>query len=268
MNQITINDPNQKGRLSFTLRMGSNRPWWRDLDLDGQPLYRIGNICNTCESMFSKYEIDKLPLTPSGLAEKLHSGLTSISNEVIDTIKAILPNGNYIVSILKFRPALVEFRKSVYYLWENPQPLKIPAEWLNNSERIKPWWFAQPKKSPGFQEGKLYEAVFPLISKKSLQKKEIKKYISELKNNDLIPTALALSVVDVRFVSGRAFDWRLIHFLLDGHHKMMAASQSNKPIKLLSFLNTSESFSPDEWVERTVKIRYGGHDFQSTQPSN
>ena len=257
MNQTTIKDSNYKGRLSFTLRLGSDRPWWRDLDLDGQPLYRIGNICDTCEAMFSKYEIDKLPLTPLGLSENLRLGLTNVSDEIIETVKAILPNGNYFIGLLNFQPELIEFHKSDLYLWENCQPAKIPNEWLTNSEIIKPWWYAQPKKSPGFQEGKLYEATLPLVSRKSLHKKEIDKYVPDFKNNVIKPTALALSVGDVRYVSGRGFDWRLLHFLLDGHHKMMAASQSGEPITILSFLNVDESFSPkEEWIKKTVKIRY------------
>ena len=255
MMQISIKDASTESRLSFTLRMDESRPWWRDLDLDGQPLYRIGNICDTCEAMFSKYKSEKLPLEPSRLAEILRSGLSDIPNEVVEIVTKVLPKGNYSVGLLNLQPALIKFSEPNYYLWENSKPSSIPTEWLTESEPIQPWWFAQPNKSRGFQKGKLYEAVLPLISEKSIKREDIDKYSTEL-NDGLKPTALALSVVDVRSVSGRAFDWRLIHFLLDGHHKMMAASKTGKPITLLSFLNIDESFAPKEWIERAIQVRY------------
>lgn len=256
MNQLTINETNLEGRLSFTLREGDTRPWWRDLDLDGRPLYRIGNICETCAAMFQKQDNATLPLTPSELSALFRSGLDGIPKDVVDTVGSILPKGSYHFSLLNIKPALIKFRRTEFYLWENSRPVKVPKGWLPKAEVINPWWFAQPDRSPGFQKGKLYEAALPLVSEKYFQRNEIEKYVSAIKKDKSNPTALALSVVDVRWVSARAFDWRLIHFILDGHHKMMAASMAGKPITILSFLNIDESFAPKEWIDRTVQIRY------------
>jgi hypothetical protein len=256
MNQLTINETNLEGRLSFTLREDNTRPWWRDLDLDGRPLYRIGNICDTCAAMFQKQDDATLPLTPSELSALFRSGLDGIPQNVVDTIASILPKGSYHFNLLNIKPALIKFRRQEHYLWENSRPVKVPKDWLPKAEGINPWWFAQPGHNPGFQKGKLYEAALPLVSEKYLKRYEIKKYFSAIKKKKLIPTALALSVVDVRYVSARAFDWRLIHFILDGHHKMMAASKAGKAITLLSFLNVDESFAPKEWIDRTLQIRY------------
>lgn len=235
--------------------MGTKRPWWRDLDLDGKPLYRIGNICDTCEVMFEKLDDAKLPLASAELSALLRSGLEEIPQNIIDTIASILPKGSYYFNLLNIQPALIKFRGPGYYLWENSQPARVPDEWLPKGDRIEPWWFAEPDKRPGFQEGALYEAILPIIGEEKLDQATIGAYTSRIQSN-LKPTALALSVVDVRIVSGRAFDWRLIHFLLDGHHKMMASSHSGKPITLLSFLNIDESFAGREWIERSIQVRY------------
>jgi hypothetical protein len=256
MKNIALSVSTTKSRLEFSLRMGSRRPWWRDLDLDGQSLYRIGNICDTCEVMFEKHNDANLPLAPAELATLLRSGLMDISQTVVDTVAKIIPRGKYSVSLLELQPALIKFKAPKYYIWENIRPVRVPAEWWPyKAERIQPWWYAQPNKSPGFQKDALYEAILPLVSEKLLNRTTIKSYTSAMQDN-LKPTALALSVVDVRFVSGRAFDWRLIHFLLDGHHKMMAASRSDKPITLLSFLNIDESFALSQWIERAIQVRY------------
>lgn len=122
---------------------------------------------------------------------------------------------------------------------------------------MKPWWFEEPDPSASPGEDILYEAVLPIVQEAQLNQATIDTYTS-LMQNGLRPTALALSVVDVRVLSGRGLDWRLMHFLLDGHHKIMAADRSGKPITLLSFLNISESFAGREWVDLAIQARYQG----------
>lgn len=255
MKHSNLNITHTTSRLAFSLRMDTQRPWWRDLDLDGKPLYRIGNICDTCEVMFEKQTDANLPIAPSELSALLRSGLDDIHPDIVATIAPILPKGSYYFSLLNVQPALIKFRGPEYYLWENSQPARTPDEWLPQSEPMVPWWFAEPDRSPGLQQGALYEAVLPLVEAGKLDRSTIDTYTAGIQNN-LKPTALALSVVDVRIVSGRAFDWRLIHFLLDGHHKMMAASRAGIPITLLSFLNIDESFAARDWIDRSIQVRY------------
>ncbi|GAA3469853.1 hypothetical protein GCM10018965_044060 [Nonomuraea roseola] len=49
-------------------------------------------------------------------------------------------------------------------------------------------------------------------------------------------TAVALGVLDI---SGPYFSdrehWGLFHFLLDGHHKLLAAARAGQAVRLLSF---------------------------------
>ncbi len=225
------------------------------MDIDGEILYRIGNICDTCEAMFSKYREAQLPLAPPELAELLCKGLLDIPQAVLDTMVYVLPKGDYAVGLLDLQPALVRFKNPHYYIWENSQPAHVPHEWWPRSDPMTPWWFAQPSQRPGLQEYTLYEAIFPLVREGQLNSSTLQSCIDTLQNN-ITPTALALSVVDERFVSGRVFDWRLIHFLLDGHHKMMAACHARKPITLLSFLNINESVASSQWLERAIQVRY------------
>jgi hypothetical protein len=51
--------------------------------------------------------------------------------------------------------------------------------------------------------------------------------------------------------------WRLAHFLLDGHHKVFAASQAHKPITLLSFLAIGESIAYRSEIDRVIKVLAG-----------
>jgi hypothetical protein len=251
----------ESGRLSLSLRVDGTRPWWRDLDLDGEPLYRIGNICETCEAMMSQFKDAKFPISPSELSKIFLEGLTDTSDTVIETISQILPKGNYGISLLEIKPALAKFYpwqgKETVYLWINSSAPMIPENLFPNSIRPNPLWAVQNQALalPNINPDRLYEVAFPLIRDDKLNRNTIESYKVQIRNG-LRPTALSFSVVDIRYPSGRGFEWQLAHFLLDGHHKMMAASELDQPITLLSFLNLDESFAPAEFIKHTINLRY------------
>jgi len=72
------------------------------------------------------------------------------------------------------------------------------------------------------------------------------------------PTALALSVLHVKGPAdwdqppAVTEHWCLTHYLLDGHHKIYAASQAQSPITILSLLATSQGISS---VEQLSEMR-------------
>jgi hypothetical protein len=249
------------GRLSFSLRVDNTQPWWRDLDLDREPLYRIGNICDTCEAIMGKFKDAKFPIAPAELSQQLREGLEVVSQPVIETISQILPKGKYVVSLLDVQPALVKFHPwhsdEIIYLWLNATAPFVLSELLPDAEQIYPLWGVENDaiKFPEIDKNRLYEALFPLVEESQLNRSVIENYKLSMVEG-LRPTALAFSVVDVRFPSGRGFEWQLAHFLLDGHHKVMAASELDQPLTILSFLNTDESFAGSEYIDDIIKLRY------------
>jgi hypothetical protein len=80
-----------------------------------------------------------------------------------------------------------------------------------------------------------------MFPKNYLRAEAINLYKDALSQGDL-PTALAVSVLDVKqpsFWDGNPDvneHWCLSHYLLDGHHKMYAASELGVPVSILSFL--------------------------------
>jgi hypothetical protein len=94
------------GVLSFNIRDGANQPWWWYLDIHGQPLYLIGNMCGTCSAIFSRVSRGDLPLTPRELATQLEVGLATITPDAIDTVAALLPKGSYKVGFVTVKPTL------------------------------------------------------------------------------------------------------------------------------------------------------------------
>jgi hypothetical protein len=46
--------------------------------------------------------------------------------------------------------------------------------------------------------------------------------------------------------------WCLAHYLLDGHHKMFAASEAQKPLTLLSLLSLDESLASKDEIDSLI----------------
>ena len=79
-------------------------------------------------------------------------------------------------------------------------------------------------------------------------------------------TAVSIAVLDVKGPADWNDDrepdpvehWCLIHYLLDGHHKLHAASESGKPFRLLSFVALSQGVSTRAQIEEVVRVLSSG----------
>jgi hypothetical protein len=228
-----VNVTHGKGRLSFTTRDDQGRPWWRDLDLDGKPLYRIGNLCDTCEAIFSREAEAHMPLAPHELADRLRAGLEDLQEDVIDSVAANLPDGHYAAGLLTITPAY------------------FPSASLMRGSRRH----IVRQKTMLTATITIPEVFLPLIDEDQYDPTAIEAYEKALARGRQ-PTALALSVLDARYPSGKAYEWQLAHFLLDGHHKIMAACRVGQPITLLSFYALDQSFAPQTIIDQVLKLRY------------
>ena len=205
------------GVFSFSIRKDGNSPWWWDLDLGGKPLYRLGNLCGTCATIFRLINNADLPLAPNELSQILEDGLQETNSEINKTVSYLLPSGQYAVQVLTIKPSIkirenddykLKWSWDVDYLWENNM-----------------------KKSDNSVE---YDVMFPIVAQSELMSDRIQYYEEKLKRGDK-PTALALTLEDERDPSGRYHESVTAHILLDGHHKVMAASRLSCPITVLSY---------------------------------
>jgi hypothetical protein len=102
----------------------------------------------------------------------------------------------------------------------------------------------------------MFELVLPIFSDRDLSSRTVREYQRSITNGEQ-PTALAISLVQQRLrMEGPGgevpTDVCLIHFLLDGHHKIKAAAKIRRPIKLLSFLSLNESLGGVKWLEEKL----------------
>lgn len=208
------------GVLSLTIRERSGVPWWWYLDIKGQPLYRIGNICGTCEALFEKVRNANLPLTPQEFSEHLRVGFKSIPEEFLETAAELLPKGKYHVELLSVTPSLFT-RKN------RPSSISCEADYF---------WVCQLAET---EREARYEIILPIVDRSQFNVDRIAFYKEEFEKHNN-PTGLAFSMYDERAVRGEYYQNAFAHFLLDGHHKVMAASEMSRPVSILSFtlLNT------------------------------
>ena len=157
-----------------------------------------------------------LPLTPQQLSTQLQVGFETIPQNVVDTVAVLLPKGRYRVELSTVAPSL---------LTHQDQPWQISCE-------ADYFWLCHFEKN---EHGADYEMILPIVARSELDPDRVAFYKAEFEGGR-DPTALAFSMHDGRVVMGQYYQNALAHFLLDGHHKMMAASQLSRSITILSFL--------------------------------
>ena len=108
MSKIRLSITSSSSRLKFSKRDQTKWPWWHDLDLDGEQLYRIGSSCDTCDVVLERFANAKFPIAPAELGQQLPEGLSFVPQSIVDTAAEIFPNGEYIVVLLNYQPKLID----------------------------------------------------------------------------------------------------------------------------------------------------------------
>ena len=77
------------------------------LTVAGKSAYHIGNIGGTCEFFFERLEGANQSVSPAEIADQLKHGLKEIDGALLEKIKPILPDGEYIATLLEVVPKSV-----------------------------------------------------------------------------------------------------------------------------------------------------------------
>ena len=230
-------DVTTNGPLSLTLR-GNNFPQELHLALNKKPIYLIGNTCGTCSAIFERIQNNELPLSSNQVGQKLEQGLNSIPQNIVETVNQLLPKGQYIIGLLETIASMERPRSRR----EHANFCRADYFWLQHLGR-QDWTFKN-------------EIILPIYQEKLLDEERISYYTQAIENGAR-PTALAFSIFDIRVpMGGSYFEWTLAHFLLDGHHKVMAASRIKKPISILSFLLLNGPFCSVNLEDETIQKLY------------
>ena len=209
--------------------------WDRYLSVDGKHAYNLGNICQTCAFLFQRMYGANTSVEIEGTAEALKSGVSQLSNPVVEKIKDGLPEGDYISLLLEadLQPARPGSAND-FFASEQIQLYGLDPFWDLPHDARTPYYRA----GEAFVKDKaaLFHFVAPMFPDRWLKQSVIADYLIE-NDDESRPTAVALSILDVKGPATFADKikiaehWTYTHFLIDGHHKIAAATRSHKPAR-------------------------------------
>ena len=230
------------------------RLMWQGAD----PAFELSWWCGTCPLLFKRLEGATETLSLPEMQQTLNSGIDKIEDSVLDAFTAILPEGSYVPLLLHVQPELVyPGRKGDYFSEERVDTWGISGFWGLPEYPQTPYY--RTWQAPVNAEAHAFEFVVPMVPPNWNESSRVEEYGQELLNSST-PTAVALSILDVCAPAvDRGTDyynhWGVTHFLLDGHHKMQAAAEAHRPLRLLSLLSIEGGLSESSDVERLIQLR-------------
>ncbi|KAA6461810.1 hypothetical protein DYQ86_09150 [Acidobacteria bacterium AB60] len=244
-------------RLGFTSE-GSEywKKWDRFLTIDGKKAYHIGNICQTCNFFFERLGGANTSINVESAVETLALGVRTISDPVVAQIANCLPQDDYLVCLSEAVPNLVfpghagdYFVKEQVALWGIDPFYNLPHD-----PRVP--YYRAGEKNLG-SGAMLFHLIIPMFPENWLKRDVVSSYASLIQDGGT-PSAVTLSILDVKGPADWEGEidptehWVLSHYVIDGHHKLAAARELEKPLRLLNFISISNGVSTKDQVERAV----------------
>jgi hypothetical protein len=231
----------------------------RLLFLDEQPAFELSFWCGTCQFLFKREYGANETVSLADVEARLSDGIEDLDEELIGSFAALLPFGRYIPLLLQVQPRLVRpAEPDDYFSEEQVATWGVDAFWGLPEYPRTPYY--RTFEAAVDAEAHLFEFVVPMVPPSWNDAGRVQAHRDRLIGSSR-PTAVAVSTLDVcaPAVDSSSTDyydhWGLTHFLLDGHHKLQAAAESDKPLQLLSLLSVEGSLADVERVARVPELR-------------
>jgi hypothetical protein len=234
--------------------------WDRFIAVNGQNIYHIGNVCGTCFFFFKRLNDSKKSINPKATIDKLNIGLTSIDGNTIDILRELIPNGNYEIALLTIKPKFSVAGEAKDYFAKEQVDLWGMVGYLGVPHTPKVNYYRGTDKEIG-DDRKIFEFFIPLTSPEYIDQTRVDFYKEQILKG-YKPTAISLTILDVKEPAVWPDDdikpeftshWCIAHYILDGHHKIKAASDLNSEITLLSFIATMQGISSTDDINELLK---------------
>jgi len=222
----------------------------RRLRLDGVDAFDLSFWCGTCPLLFERLGGANETLSNDKMQSLLNRGLTSIDRKVIKAASKILPKGRYLPMLLSVDPILVmPFSEGDYFANEQVVHRGVEPFWGMPHNAHTPYYRGGTWQ---VEHESLFEFIVPMVPPTWNESSRVDEYEARFKNGES-QTVLALAVVD-RTQPSDSFDAHsgLMHFVLDGHHKLEAAARVGSPVTLLSLLAVDDSMVGGDDLERLI----------------
>lgn len=233
---------------------GHWKVWDRFLTINGVHAYHIGNICGTCAFFFERLDGANTVINVGELTDALSEGLTALDPSVVDALTQLAPNAEYVIALLRVRPKSVQSDGGADYFaveqieqvgpdyWGDEPPHDTKTDYYRVEGRSAVALPNTDADTVGF------DFVIPMTPSAALSEERVRFYKTAIAGGQS-PTAVAVSVLDIKGPWDGADHWCLAHYLLDGHHKVAAAARTGSEITLVAFIAVDQGVSNRESVE-------------------
>lgn len=219
--------------------------WDRFLAINGTSVVHIGNICGTCSFFFEQLD-DAAPSPIDVKRAELAKGVTEIDPVLVESFGALLSKGEYLLALIDCTPVRVEPGSADdYFVAEKQDAYDDPMEPNTHYYRLKDRSSIDLGKDQYDDPVLGFEFVVPLGQ--PIDASTVSAYRARLIAGER-PTAVALSVLDIKQPYNGHAHWCMAHYLLDGHHKVEAAAQAAKPITVLALIPVDGGISGEEHI--------------------
>lgn len=242
-------EPKQAGTWA-----GRRLLWMRD-----KPAFELSFWCGTCQFIFRRLEGANEGSSVDDLSQRLTEGLTALAPDVMDRFGAMLPAGDYLPLLIEVAPRLImPVQAGDYFSHEQVETWGVDAFWGLPEYPRTPYY--RTFETVVDSDAHLFEFVVPMVPPTWNDRSRVAALAAHLRTSSAA-TAVAVSILDVCQPATARPDgddyahWALTHFLLDGHHKMEAASAEGLPLRLLSLLSIDASLASPDLVTRIPDLR-------------
>ncbi len=223
--------------------------------LRGVPVFELNLWCGTCPAMFHKLNAtQQADLEVAN--ELLNAGLDSVSADVVGAYGKVLPESTYTLLLTDVLPRLTEpGGKNDYFVHEQVATWGVDPAVGTPEDPGTPYY--RTFETPVDTNGHLYEILVPMVPPSWNNDDRVEQYAATASG---AATAVAYSLLDVLQPAMDEGDdyyqhFVLTHFLLDGHHKVEAATRTQTSIRLLSFVDERISLAtPEEMAAATHSL--------------
>ena len=230
----------------------------RYLSIHGRRAFDLSFWCGTCPFVFERHDGANQTLSIEDATQRLNTGLTAISDEIIELFGGLLPEGDYLPLLLRVSPRLVHpSSEGDYFSHEQVDTWGVDPFWGLPLYPRTPYYRTPPR--PIDEYATLFEFVVPLVPPSWNTAARVTEHAERLGQSSL-PTCIALGVLDVRrradgdTPAQRHAHHALAHFLLDGHHKIEAAATTGRALQVLSLVSLDHSLASRGDLENLPEI--------------
>jgi hypothetical protein len=214
----------------------------RYLAINASEVWDLGFPCGSCTILFGRTSETNIEMSPHAVSERLNAGVAGLDDELIRSCSRVVPVGEYIVCRLSMKPRLVHPAGSEDYFTHEFERTRQHGHDPGTAYYRGRTGLLPPEVGLGAWT-LLVEMAVPLYPIDRCDELTVEEWRLKLHSGHA-PAALTLTTIqdvweyyDLEPGSQPNRHIVLTHFIMDGHHKMLAASQDRGDIDVLAFIN-------------------------------